>query len=54
MLGNQGMIQRRSSASQAPTLVVAASDSKYPARSDDLCDGTADESEINSAIGELP
>lgn len=36
------------------TLVVAASDSKNTTDADKTCDGSADETEINAAIGELP
>jgi len=41
---------------RASTIVVAASDSKDPTKADPAyrCDGTADETEINNAIGALP
>jgi parallel beta-helix repeat protein len=36
------------------TLIVAASDSKDKSRADYVCDGTADQAEINQAINDLP
>lgn len=36
------------------TLIISASNSKDTTTANYICDGTADESEINSAIGELP
>jgi hypothetical protein len=43
----------QSPAIKSVTLIVAAADSKF-AYADYVCDGTADESEINTAIGALP
>lgn len=36
------------------TLIVAASDSKHSEWTDYICDGTADQTEINNAINALP
>jgi len=39
---------------RGPTLVVAASDAKDTVNADYICDGTADESEIETALSALP
>ena len=39
---------------RSATLVVAASDAHSKAQADYVCDGTADENEINTALGNLP
>jgi len=41
------------SAPRALTRIIAASDSLEPTKADYTCDGTADEYEINIAVGDL-